>query len=308
MYTDLTTMPTEKKKIKIKQNEQTVPIVPIVPEIEGNTITSINPAIRWCFTYNNYDDEGIQWIQTVIESHCRFGIYGKETGANETPHLQGYIEFKVKHRPLEVFKRTCIHWEKCKGDKLSNIAYCTKQGDCWQFPKKHEINTIKPDLFYDWQKEILESIELEPDDRTINWIIGKEGNEGKTSFQKYLAVHKKAFILGGKAADIRMACCMHLEKHGKTPELICVNIPRSYDTTYLSYEGLENIKDMLFYSGKYEGGMVVGNAPHLLVFANEAPDTSRLSADRWNIKNIRNNKLETYVPKIVEENFPLDEI
>ena len=101
---------------------------------------------------------------------------------------------------------------------------------------------------------------------------------------------------------------MHLEKHGKTPELICVNIPRSYDTTYLSYEGLENIKDMLFYSGKYEGGMVVGNSPHLLVFANEAPDLSRLSADRWNIKNIRNKKLVDYKPKQEVDDFPLDEI
>ena len=56
------------------------------------------------------------------------------------------------------------------------------------------------------------------------------------------------------------------------PELIVINLPRSFNSEYLSYTGIEEVKDMCFYSGKYEGGMVVGNCPHLIIFSNELPD------------------------------------
>jgi len=55
---------------------------------------------------------------------------------------------------------------------------------------------------------------------------------------------------------------------------------------YISYEALEEIKDGLFFSGKYESGMVCINPPHVVVLCNFAPDESKLSKDRWVIKNI----------------------
>ncbi len=280
----------------------TDPIVPEVPEIKGNTKTLISPAIRWSLTWNNYTEEDIKWIQDIIKEACRFAIIAKEVGDEGTPHLQGYIEFRVKHRPFEVFKTTKIHWEKSNKTKLINVNYCSKQDkEPWIYPKNEVVYTIKQENMYDWQLEVLEWIDDAPDDRTVYWVIGSEGGEGKTSFQKYLAVHKSAFILGGKAADIRNAICDRYQKTGKTPELVCVNIPKSYNKDYLSYEGFENIKDACFYSGKYEGGMVVGNPPHLIIFSNEAPDTSKMSADRWSIWNIQNKKLEKYVEPDEEE-------
>lgn len=49
---------------------------------------------------------------------------------------------------------------------------------------------------------------------------------------------------------------------------------------------------MLFYSGKYEGGMVCGPSPHLCIFANERPDLIKLSSDRWKVFEI----VETEMP------------
>lgn len=103
---------------------------------------------------------------------------------------------------------------------------------------------------------------------------------------KYLAVKHGALILGGKAADIRNAILTYFKDNEYTPELVVVNIPRSFDQSYLNYEGLENIKDMCFYSGKYEGGMVVGNPPHLFIFANNGPDKTKMSLDRWKVTEI----------------------
>jgi hypothetical protein len=68
---------------------------------------------------------------------------------------------------------------------------------------------------------------------------------------------------------------------GDTPELILINIPKCFNCEFLSYQGIEELKDMLFYSGKFEGGMVDGNNPHIFVFSNEFPDTSKMSKGRW---------------------------
>ena len=295
-------------KIKIKKKSidkiEAVPDVPNVPEIEGNTKTSISTAIKWCFTFNNYTDSDLEILQTQIPHECRYAIFGKEVGEHGTPHLQGYIEFNTKHRPLEIFKFKSIHWEKALGTKSQNVAYCSKGGDIWSFPATIPIKTIDSNNFYEWEREIIDKINEPPDDRTINWYFGTEGGEGKTSFCKYLAVKKNALVLGGKASDIRNAICDYAKSKGNTPELIVVNIPRSFDAGFISYEGYENIKDMLFYSGKYEGGMVVGNPPHLFIFANVPPKLDKMSQDRWYVRQIGDNG----VAKGYSNETPLDEI
>jgi hypothetical protein len=70
------------------------------------------------------------------------------------------------------------------------------------------------------------------------------------------------------------------------PEIVLINIPKSFDQEYLSYTGIEEVKDMLFYSGKYEGGQVDGNPPFVFVFSNIPPEVDKLSEDRWMIYNI----------------------
>ena len=72
----------------------------------------------------------------------------------------------------------------------------------------------------------------------------------------------------------------YIAENGDPPSFIVVNLPRSFNSDYLSYTGLEEVKDMFFYSGKYEGGMVDGNPPHLWIFSNELPDISMCSSDR----------------------------
>ena len=101
---------------------------------------------------------------------------------------------------------------------------------------------------------------------------------------------KGAICLHGKGADVRNGVVDFYNKQGYTPNLIVFPIPRSYDTDYLSYEALENIKDMYFYSGKYEGGQICGNCPHLLVFANCPPNITKMSEDRWRVVELKGNK------------------
>ena len=134
-----------------------------------------------------------------------------------------------------------------------------------------------------YQQKILDILKKEPDERTIHWIAGSSGNEGKTTFCKYLVRFHNAIMLGGKSADMKNGIIEYKKTNGYTPELILINLPRSFNKDYLSYTGIEEVKDMLFYSGKYEGGMIDGNCPHLIIFSNQTPDAKLLSPDRWQI-------------------------
>lgn len=257
---------------------------------KGNTKPSrMNPSKYWCFTWNNYPENAVETLETIFEKFQISYLFAKEVGESGTPHLQGYIECPTKIRPIEKLSLdTKIHWEKRKGNRQQNIDYCSKDEGEKYFSKnmkpQRKIKLIDPT--YEWELEILKSIDEEPDDRTIYWYWSDEGNVGKTSFCKYLAVKENAMISGGKASDMKNNVVDWMEKFGSTPDLIVVNIPRSKDESFVSYEGIESVKDMLFYSGKYHGGQVVGPCPHMFIFSNFEPDYSKLSSDRWNVTKI----------------------
>ncbi|WP_445779041.1 hypothetical protein [Shewanella sp.] len=245
----------------------------------------ISPAKRWCFTLNNYTEQDISSISSKIYDTCDKSLVSKEVGESGTPHLQGFISLKTKARPMAVFDNKRIHWEAAKGNNDAQLTYISKQNQPFLslgFPKP--VKLINPD--YDWEQQILGIVTQEPDDRTIYWYWSKGGNKGKTSFCKYLTVKHGAIALSGKAADMRNGVIDYQKTNGFLPELVLIPIPKSFNTDYLNYEGIENIKDMYFYSGKYEGGQVCGNPPHLFVFANEPPDTSKMSLDRWKVIEI----------------------
>lgn len=264
---------------------------------EGNTKPprQISPAKGWCFTVHKKTASGkiltedmISSISSKISEVCEKALMSHEVGeAGETPHIQGWLKFKSKKRPIEVFKPICdwIRWEKQKGTDQDQLNYISKETTPFftlGFPKP--VKTINPD--YQWEKDILEIIKNEPDDRTIHWYWSEEGCAGKTSFCKYLTIHHGAIALSGKAADMRNGVIEYTKSNNDTPKLVLIPIPRSFNTDYLNYEGIENIKDMYFFSGKYEGGMVCGNCPHVFVFANEPPEMSKMSEDRWVIHQI----------------------
>jgi len=246
------------------------------------------PSKRWCFTWNNYPDDAMETLETIFKDFDIEYVVGREVGAEGTPHLQGYIESNLKIRPVEKLKLpTAIHWEKCKGSRAQNVDYCTKDGQYTHSlklkpPRKLKLITPREG----WQQDIVNLVQTEPNDRDIHWYWETTGGVGKTSLCKYLVVKHGAIILGGKAADIRNGILDYLNTNGNVPDIVVINLTRSQET-FVSYEGIENIKDMLFYSGKYEGGMVCGVPPHLIIFSNFAPQKYKVSSDRWCVTEIK---------------------
>jgi len=81
----------------------------------------------WCFTLNNYTPAD---ITTVDGLEAAYKVYGKEVGANGTPHLQGYVYFKSARTLSAISKKLPrCHLEIAKGDGDQNYEYCTKDGD-----------------------------------------------------------------------------------------------------------------------------------------------------------------------------------
>lgn len=251
----------------------------------------VSQGKKWCFTYNNYPDDAMEILERNFVLHDLEYIVGVEVGDVEgTPHLQGYIESKKRLRPDQLGLSRTIHWEKCKGTLKQNVVYCSKEGDfrhskaCKPKPRFKNILCDNPELLKPWQKGILAEIECEPDDRTLNWYWSREGGVGKTTFCKFLSHKYGGIPINGKGADVRNGILTYMQANdGGWPELVLMNVPKCLESEgggYISYEALENIKDMYFYSGKYEGGCVNGNPPHIYIFANFPPDESKMTVDQ----------------------------
>ena len=259
---------------------------------------SISPARNWCFTYNNHTLEIIESICSVCSLLCDRYVFQEEKGESGTVHLQGYIRFKRKARPFTYFKDKGFHWEIARSPKAS-IAYCSNKskrldgGKIWVHGlpelELENVRTIDPKQFYPWQSRVIDLLKSQSD-RSILWVYESKGNTGKSSLVKYLCVHKDAILLSGKATDVKYGIVKFYEKHGRYPELITVDIPRTRKD-FFQYSALEEIKNGCFFSGKYEGMMCIFNNPVVVCFSNSRPDLTTMSSDRWQIYEIFDNEL-----------------
>lgn len=248
---------------------------------------TVHPAKKWGFTLNNFTKEDICAISAIIKSYCRYGIFASEVAPTTgTPHLQGYFEFHKKRRPIGVFKINSIHFDKKNCSKAVNIAYVKKDGNIlFEHPKPYMLEL---DSLYPWEEEIILILNKPIDDRKIHWYWERKGNAGKTTFMKHIYTHyKDCVILSGKSTDMKNGIVNFFEIHKVLPRIVLIDIPRSTGSRYVSISGIEEIKNMFFFSGKYEGGMVCGKPPHLIVMCNSEPDKASMSKDRWHIVNIR---------------------
>ena len=295
-----------------------VPNVPNVPE-GGNTSTpsvtskkAVSPAKKWCFTINNYTEEHCKMLRLSDCSIVPKIMFQSERGEEGTCHLQGWLEFATKKRPMSIFKTTQIHWEKMKGTIKENIDYCGKTDTYTgevrfsrgaDFPYHGPQIVLRP-----WQEKVVEILRDKPCDRSIYWVWSHKGNMGKSTFAKYIFHNiPDAIVTGGKASDMKNGVQTYINTNHKFPKVVIVDIPR-VNRGHFSISGIEEIKNMFFFSGKYEGGMVSGPKPHVICFANCEPNYSEMSEDRWQMMDLegRHEFQRAFIP--VDEVVPQREI
>lgn len=248
---------------------------------------------KWFFTFNNYEEGDVTKIRIVFNRLCKKYIFQEETGEKGTKHLQGSISLKVKARITELKKiDDRIHWETTKNAEAADKYCCkeeTRSGRVFSHEKKKafvrsssKFDAIEP------RKDIISIIEKEPDNRTINWVWSDEGGVGKTSTCAYIEHNYEGVcIVNGKGADIKNQVINHIQA-GNDLDVLIINVPRCNEN-HVSYAAIEEIKDGLIYSGKYEGGFANVEHPHVIVISNFAPEKWKLSEDRWNVVEIKKN-------------------
>lgn len=250
----------------------------------------------WVFTWNNYSEDDKKLMAKWLEEECDKCGMQPEVGENGTPHLQGWFHLR-NAKTFEAIKKKWpkIHLEVCKNINAAK-NYCrkekTKAGESFELDDSElkkpprdrmEGKTLKP-----WQEDVMNIIAGEPDERKIYWFYEENGGAGKTTLAKSICLNnrKRALYLNGKTTDILSCVASHVQKFGESSLKVALfNFPRCCEGK-IPYKALESVKDGVFFNGKYESGMVLMEIPHIIVFANMRPDESKLSRDRWIIRNI----------------------
>ena len=154
-----------------------------------------------------------------------------------------------------------------------------------EYTKALEIMNV-PDKITDtlrpWQQKLLEDIK--PSDRNIIWVIGRNGAEGKSWFQRYLVQHHGSQRVFHTTIEKRSDGILHAlsKRVVSLIDLFIFNIPRSFSIDNVPYNLFEQIKDRQAISTKYDSKVLCFKTPNmLLVFANNLPSRSSMSLDRW---------------------------
>lgn len=250
---------------------------------------TVSPSKKWCFTLNNYTEEDINYLKGALYPTCVNYGFGKKIGENGTSQLQGWVYFLFRKRPKSVVKNDKIQWEKMKGTIQDSKNYCSKIGDYYEWDlKESKKYVVEIDKFYEWHKEIINILNTEPDKRTIYWCLFKNKFYEKITFQKYIFTHyKNGIILNGNSDDMKHKIITYQKFNKKIPKIVFINISKNIKN--INYYSIEQIKDMIFYSEKYKGGMVCGACPHVFVFSDIEPSYEKISFDKIKIINCENN-------------------
>jgi len=137
---------------------------------------------------------------------------------------------------------------------------------------------------YVWQKQLLDELKAPASTRKIIWYFDKTGNNGKTYMSKHLVdCHKAFYCNGGKHADILYAY--------NKQKIVVFDFPRE-SAEYINYGVIEQLKNGILFSSKYESRIKRFNQPHVIIFSNFLPEKERMSLDRWDIRILNGSEKE----------------
>ena len=134
-----------------------------------------------------------------------------------------------------------------------------------------------------WQKKLQDIIDKEPDSRSIIWVYGPDGGEGKSTFARDLYRKGWFYTRGGGADNVAY------QYIGSTKNVV-FDVPRD-KKDYLQYSLIEMFKDRMIVSNKYEPIMYpLLFSIHVVVMCNFLPDYEKISEDRIYMISCKGNK------------------
>lgn len=267
-------------------------------------------GFRWTVSkwYSDVDEKWWQRLQEKLHlelvDHCSAFIYQLEwTDCTDTHtcgnwHFQGWMKLRDKKRVKQMaillnedFEGINVQPASVKGCSALQ-RYCmkgdTRQAGPWA-DKRIYMGEDLPVQLEGWQIELDELYDSSPDDRSVIWINNHQGSGGKSKFCKYMCFHKDCLKLSyGKAGDL-----LNLVSKNQGRKMYLFDLTRSKPAELSQadlYAAIEAIKDGHFANLKYETSTVMMAPAHCVVFANEWPDISALSKDRWDFYTVESRR------------------
>lgn len=300
-----------------------------MPQRNESKAARNKPLRRVCWTLNNYTDA--EWKALCDHPATSYGIIGKETGDQGTPHLQGYWELKKRTRFNSVKKLLGrrVHLSEANGSGEQNRTYCSKDGDFIEWGeirgankgKRNDLEELRQAIregkdelwiaenvnayarypnFYvkykelwmrsqqgemsltlrPWQESLVKIVKEAPHPRTVHWYWDQKGATGKTTLGQYLVRNLgAAYFSSGKYSD--MAYAYNYEK------IVVLDFART-TADYVPYGFMEQLKNGMLWSPKYQSIRKQFPSPHVVCFANFPPQKEKMSLDRWHVVELIN--------------------
>ena len=200
-------------------------------------------------------------------------------------------EFKLMKtqyvRKLKRGKQLCEHLKETDFDEEMLTESDQECVDLYMRYERVE-DSIEGMKLKPWQAEVMQKLES-PNDRSIIWVYGKRGGEGKTWLQNYIEMffgHHRVYL--GKITTKNETGEGEMQQTSMAFKNIFVfNIAKSESFMTMlgeTYRVLEGIKDGDLYLGRRRRSVQTPNT--VIVFANEPPEYERLSLDRWSVYKI----------------------
>ena len=252
-----------------------------------------------------------KFFNEVAKKWCFQEETGSETGY---VHYQCRISLKLKVR-LSVFvqkvkdtfgyanvhpKGISVTSEANKTNLFYVLKEDTRTDGPWRDDDEvlyipRQIREIKE--LYPWQKTIIDDLPVW-NTRTINVIIDKTGNNGKSTLSSWVRCYRLGRILPAlnDAKDL-----MRATYDMPTSKAYLIDLPRALNKGKMDemYSAIEQIKSGYCYDDRYNFREKIFDCPNIWIFTNTEPDRNLISWDRWKLWEI---KLKCLVPYIPEEN------
>lgn len=138
----------------------------------------------------------------------------------------------------------------------------------------------RPVTYRGYQLALGSRLDEPAESRKIIFVVDPVGNSGKSFYaERYASSHPETtqILSIGRREDLSFAI-------DERKSVFLFDLPRSTGE-FAPYTIFEQLKDRRIFSNKYQSRMKILTAPavHVVVFMNEYPDMTKLSADRYEI-------------------------
>lgn len=209
-------------------------------------------------------------------------VIGLETGRSGYDHFQIRIETRWTFEGMKQIFGEKAHIEEAS----DNWTYETKEGIYFSYRDTKANRQYRFGKLSRFQEWVLDCARTQ-DDRQIDVWYDPSGCHGKTWLAKHIMETGKGVVVPRNRMDDAHQCADFIIRQWRGGmEFIVFDIPRTYNMKRVGiYELMEEVKDGLLFSTKYEGAWI-NIQPKVIIFTNNKLDTNKLSYDRWRFHGI----------------------